>query len=410
VRPAGRGNPVPYRITFTPRLHKPRIKSGSLPTYRLYKRTGQAVVTLDGRDHYLGPHGSPESHEAYQRLIAEWLQRGRAAPPRACEAPPLSVNELILAYWRHAEAYYRDSPSALEKVRLSVRPLRRLYGRTPAADFRPLALQAVRDDLAARLARRTVNMRLGVIKRLFRWAAGQELVPPAIYEGLRAVEGLREGRSAARESRRVRPVTEEQVGRTLPLVSSHVRGLIELQWLTGARSGELCTLRPCDIDRSGPVWVYRPRHHKNDHRGQGRLIFLGPKAQSVLRPFLGIPPDAYVFSPRRSMEDRYAALRQARRSTVPPSQRDRRKSDPRRRPGEHYTVRSYYKAVRSACRRGGIPPWHPHQLRHAAATRLRQEYGVEAARVILGHASAATTEIYAELDRQAAVRVMAAVG
>jgi hypothetical protein len=41
----------------------PRSKSGSLPSYRLYKRTGQAVVTIDGRDHYLGEHGSPESYD-----------------------------------------------------------------------------------------------------------------------------------------------------------------------------------------------------------------------------------------------------------------------------------------------------------------------------------------------------------
>jgi hypothetical protein len=41
------------------------------PDYRLHKRSGQAVVTLDGLTYYLGPHGSPESRAEYDRLIAE---------------------------------------------------------------------------------------------------------------------------------------------------------------------------------------------------------------------------------------------------------------------------------------------------------------------------------------------------
>jgi integrase len=130
----------------------------------------------------------------------------------------------------------------------------------------------------------------------------------------------------------------------------------------------------------------------------------------VLRPFLAGDAAAYAFSPRQAMQERYRALRRARRSKVPPSQADRRKRRPRRQPGACYTVRSYCHAVRRACARGGIEPWHPHQLRHAAATYLRKEYGVELARIILGHKTAFTTEIYAEADRAQAVRVMKEIG
>jgi hypothetical protein len=41
------------------------------PTYRLHKPRNWAVVTIEGRNHYLVPYGSPESHEKYARLIAE---------------------------------------------------------------------------------------------------------------------------------------------------------------------------------------------------------------------------------------------------------------------------------------------------------------------------------------------------
>jgi integrase len=54
--------------------------------------------------------------------------------------------------------------------------------------------------------------------------------------------------------------------------------------------------------------------------------------------------------------------------------------------------------------------WHPHQLRHNAATQLRKEYGIEVARIILGHRSAAVTEIYAELDDEKARKVMRRIG
>jgi hypothetical protein len=47
------------------------------PVYRLHKRTGQAVVTIDGRDLYLGKHGTVASREAYQRTIGEWKQGRR---------------------------------------------------------------------------------------------------------------------------------------------------------------------------------------------------------------------------------------------------------------------------------------------------------------------------------------------
>ena len=60
--------------------------------------------------------------------------------------------------------------------------------------------------------------------------------------------------------------------------------------------------------------------------------------------------------------------------------------------------------------KAGVPHWHPHQLRHNAATNLRREFGIELARIILGHATAFTTEIYAEADRQQAMEVVAKIG
>ncbi|MEM7315226.1 MAG: tyrosine-type recombinase/integrase [Planctomycetota bacterium] len=54
--------------------------------------------------------------------------------------------------------------------------------------------------------------------------------------------------------------------------------------------------------------------------------------------------------------------------------------------------------------------WSPNQLRHSAATEIRKKYGLEAAQVTLGHASADVSQIYAERDMAKAKEAMRQVG
>ena len=82
--------------------------------------------------------------------------------------------------------------------------------------------------------------------------------------------------------------------------------MIRFQRLTGCRPGEVCILRPCDVDTSGEVWAYRPESHKTEHHGRDRVIFLGPKAQDVLRPYLLRDKTAYCFVPAESERKRNA--------------------------------------------------------------------------------------------------------
>ena len=66
-----------------------------VPSYRLHRPSGQAVVTLSGKDLYLGRHGAEESRAEYDRLVMEWLSNGRRAEPEPA-APTFTVNELLL--------------------------------------------------------------------------------------------------------------------------------------------------------------------------------------------------------------------------------------------------------------------------------------------------------------------------
>jgi hypothetical protein len=125
------------------------------PSLRRHKPSGLGVVTLSGKDRYLGrwPEGQkdppPEVQAEYDWVVAEWLAsgRGRAQPAQERAAGP-TVEELLAAFWEHVQQHYRHadgSPtSEVSDYRLSLRPLRHLYAELAVRDFTPLKLKAVR--------------------------------------------------------------------------------------------------------------------------------------------------------------------------------------------------------------------------------------------------------------------------
>ena len=394
-------------------------KATRIPSYRLHKPTGLAVVRLNGRDFYLGKHGTAKGKAEYERLIAEWLTHHRQLPAERSSSPsrkgPISISELILAYWRHAEAYYvKDGrpTSTLHGIKSSIRPLHELYGHTPASAFGPVALKTTRQAIIDQgLSHGVVNKFVGIIKRMFRWGAENEMIPPSVYHGLQTVSGLRRGHSAARETTPVRPVPEPYVKEVLHHVSRQVAAMIQLQLYTGMRPEEATTIRGCDLDTTGTIWIYRPGSHKTEHHGHERIIYVGPQAQEVVQPFLKADLGAYLFSPQNAKEEQNQQRRATRKTPMTPSQAKRRpKTRPRRMPGRCYTTGSYARAIARACENAGVPHWSPNQLRHNAATFLRKEFGIDAARIILGHRSPAVTEVYAELDHAKAIDIMNKVG
>ena len=196
----------------------------------------------------------------------------------------------------------------------------------------------------------------------------------------------------------------------------------------------------------GAAWICRLKEHKTAWHGHERRIYIGPRAQRVLAPFLLGDPSAYCFSPTEAEAERRERLHDERTTplscgNVPGSNR---KDDPERTAGERCTTDSYRRAIARACDHAFPPPeplakredetiaewqarltpeqkkglatwqkarrWHPHQLRHNAATELRKEFGIEAASIPLGHRSPAITELYAEQDEQQAIEAIMKVG
>jgi integrase len=399
-----------------------------VPSYRLHKPSGQARVIINGRHHYLGVYGSGESKSKYARLISEQAAPDNTNTQYGSEQfSDLTIDELLIQYLDFAKEYYvlQDGRSSREltSMKEAMRHIRELFGSDLAGEFGPKKLKAIREHMinVHDLSRGVINNRVNRMKRIFRWAVSEELIPTKVYEGLRTVPGLRKGRTKARETNPVKPVCDEQVQAVLPFVSSPVRTMIQLQRLTGMRPCEVVLIRKCDIDMSGEIWIYTPMEHKNSWRGHERNIPLGPKSQNLLQTFLDQELGAYLFSPKQAERERNLHKRQQRKTPMTPSQKKRkRKKHPRKSAGDHYDTASYRRAIKygiaqlnkQLAREGKtpIPDWYPLQLRHSRATELNEMFGIEAAAVSLGHAHAEVTKVYAERNLKLAIKVAKQVG
>ncbi len=378
------------------------------PAYRHYKPKDLAVVRLRGRDIYLGKYDSPSSWREYYRLITEFLAPAERmnvdseGPPPAPH--PISIKKLCLNYYEFAQGeYVKDGKPTGEVVCLkyALRRILKLFADQSAANFSPKGLKLVRDEFVRDgQIRTTVNNNIARIKRMFSWAVENELIPVTTYQAIATVKGLKKGRSAAPEPKKVKPVKDEAVLAALPFMPAPVRAMVELQRIIGCRPSEITQLRPCDVDLSDDCWCYVPHSHKTEHHGCERRIYFGPRSQEILRPWLERDPQSYCFSPKESVEA-LRRLKQEKRQT-PIGQGNRqgtnKKRNPKRQPGVKYSTGSYRRAIARACELAKIEPWRPNQLRHARASEVSKTADIDAARCVLGHSDPRITENYAEVD------------
>jgi integrase len=393
-----------------------------IPSYTRHKASGQAVVRINNQDFYLGGYGTPVSYEKYHRLVAEHFPNGPEHGGETSSITPLlrpngdlSVMELVAAYWLHAKEYYvkNGNPTSEQaSLRLAFRPLLELYGHAECRNFGPLALAAVRNKMIeTRITRKRINQHVGRIRRMFKWGVSREMLPADVFQALATLEGLRKGRTKAKESQPVKPVSEEHVQAVLPFLQPQVRDMVRLQRKIGCRPQEVILIRPCDVDRSQDPWIYTPSSHKCEHLELERKIPIGSEGQKILFPWLDRAPGSYCFSPRESREAYFDERRRNRKTPHTPSSRNRQRMvNPKRKPRERYTTSGYDYAVARACKKAKVPHWHPNQLRHTVATEVRSKYGLEGSQVVLGHSTANITQVYAERDFEFAKQIMKEIG
>lgn len=408
------------RLQRPPAYRHRSIRGRDVAYVRLFDQDTRKI-----RDYWLGEFGSAESREKFARILAEWESRGRrlsrAQIDRSSAHGP-TVSQVCHAF--REEVVPRYVPGEQRAFEMAIRLLRRMFGETPAASFGPNALRLVRQSMLIadqggrrpRIAwsRSTTNHMVGRIRMIFKWAASREFLPVTVYQSLRTLEPLRRGCTDVREGRRVLPADLNHVVAVRKAVAPPVAAMINLQLLTGMRSGEVCRIRPCDINMSGKVWSYEPREHKTSYHGKQRTIYLGPKAQEIIKRFLaGKATDSFIFSPCEAVDWHRTSRHAARKTPLSSGNRPGTncKTEPTRSPGAGYDTASYRRAIDYGCAKAGVPHWHPHQLRHNYATDIRKKYGLEAAQILLGHSSALVTEaVYAERDMEKAQQIAQVIG
>lgn len=379
-----------------------------VPKYRK-NGDGRAFVEHQTQRTYLGIWGTPESKRAYRHFLLTIFEE----PVQIVVPARAKIAEVCLQYLDWAETYYQiDGVPSQEflNVRSALGDFVDLFGNRPASELGPRLILKLQDALVeADYARTTINGRVSRVKRALRWCASREIIPGSVAESIWTVDGLHKGRTRAREPKPVKPVPAEVVAATLPFLSPIVAAMVQVQYLCGMRPQDVCAMRLMDIDRSSSIWIYRPESHKNTWRGKELIKAVPPAAQQLLEPFLDRADDVYLFSPRESIA--WWNQQRSRKTRQFPCEiravEKRKKLTMKRRGGRplssRYSTCSYGKsivvAVEKANKAGAsVPVWHPNQLRHSIATKLRKLLGQQAAQAWLGHAKIDTTALYAEVQ------------
>lgn len=326
-------------------------KRNTLPSRLSHRPSGQDRIIWKGKTIYLGRTGSAEADAKYRRIVRSIVDTGEAViEPSATTCRFLAIRFMV----HTTQSFPADSkePKAYDRA---MKLLLEALGNELADSITPAKFAGMRDAWArAGKSLRTINKHHNQILAAFRWGVTVELVPASVWHALQAVPRLKPRRSPAKDPREVGPVEWARVEAIRDHVRPQVWAMICVQWHTGMRSGEMLAMTPGEIIEG----TYRPGRHKNAWRGHVREIPLGPKCREILGPWIdGKAAGEKIF------------------------------------PG--YSAQSYGRAVRRACESAGVPHWHPHQIRHAYATRVRASHGLDAAQAILGHKHARVTEIYA---------------
>lgn len=427
-------------------------------TSRWYDDRGKQRRKRFGLGHLVDDGEALRAYKNWKKR--EWDEKEQVRNPES-DAATYTVQQLALDYSDHAAATYRKNgkpTSHVADIGCAMQAIIDAWGLRPVISIESHELAKLRDGMiwvtgvgGERLKPRslkTVNGRLSIIKDAFRWAATEKgRVPEAKAVAMRLVKPLAKGRSAAKDPKKIKSVSDDWVEQTKRNLPSALKTMVDVQRLAGMRPGEVCVMRPCDIETySDDVWLYRPHTYKMEHKDAVRIVALGPKCIELLRPFLKRQHDtqAYLFSPAEAHAERLAAKRAGREVKMWPSHKRRLSENPVEGIGGVYSEQTYRKAIHHACKLTWPFPdhktdkelaklaaadpaalaahrvarkawqdqhrWNPNQIRHSAATIITRQFGIAVARDVLGHADIATTQLYLDPDLQSAIEAARKVG
>lgn len=325
---------------------------------------------------------SPHSLRAYQgdvRELLEHVHRARDLDARPARAPAGDAAGRVAGADGAAPADEERRRLRPEPADLEARAAALAAPFDPARLDRPMLRSYLASLKARGLARSSIERRLAGLRTFWRFLRAQGLVED---------DPTRQVRSPRRRRLLPRCLRADEVARLMDAPTDaddpfplRDRAILETIYGAGLRIAEAGGLDLGDLVRSPDGLVLRVRG-KGRHE---RLAPVGRRAEAAIT--------AWVEGERRSI---LAALLAgtAAATGLPPDPLFLNKH------GERFGVRGLRRLIVRMARRAGLPAWvTPHTLRHSFATHLLENGAdLRAIQELLGHASLATTQVYAHVS------------
>jgi len=321
----------------------PKRLENALPKPR--KLRNSLVAYADGKRVVFGNYDDAATWKKFSDFCEERKNKGTQTPaqpsltdPPTSDQPPnrascvptnrngntpILVGELITQFLEAAQKTRNQIDFGNYKI---VGKVLWRYREVTTADFDAFLLLQIQEGFVAYgYARRYCNKLTNYIIHIFKWGEVRRLVPPGKSGQLKVIEPVRIGSAKDNEERM--PVDDDVVERTLPYLLPVYQAFIRIVRATGARPSEICRMKVSDVDRTDPkIWVYRLRHHKTMRYNKRRVLAFGMKEQVALLPYLDKKDHEAVFSPKDAVAELKEKRRDARKTPLTPSQKERDKN------------------------------------------------------------------------------------
>ena len=278
---------------------------------------------------------------------------------------PSTVADALTAWLERVEVNHAGKPATIRSYRFQAGRWRRRWGSLQLAELDRGELESWRDARLARVAPRTVNTERAILLSFLNWCKRNELI-----EELPRIDPVR---GVPRKRRRPPALEPEQVEALIRAAREHpklqIRALEPAIWLgayAGLRRAEICGLEWQDVDQEERILTVQPHGGFSPKSNESREVPLGPKLAGYLEALRQREPRA-----------RWVCLN----------------ADRGRWNLESLTFWACRLWKAAKIYEKGEPTLHA--LRHSYASWLVADGAdVETVRMLLGHSSITTTELY----------------
>jgi integrase len=366
----------------------------SVRNLQLRKDRDYACAYLKGKKIMLGRWGTPEADANFRQLQIQVL-----TDPTLTSLQPeqVTVDDLCFGYLQYAKEY---DPGHFFSIKTAITILLQGFSGQAVNSLDTRHFLHLQDRFVQHgVSRQYCNSLMRYIRAMLKWGSLRKLVSPLVLAEATLVPAIKKGKTTAYEKPQRQDVPDEIVDRTLQFLLPTLRDMVQVQRLSTMRPSETCRMKPGEIDTEYTtaegvnIWMYTPGTHKSSWREKSRngeyvrIIPLGKTEQEIIAPRLVSKADEdFIFSPKDTMQEKYARDAANRKTKVQPSQikrKERNAKKSRRKDRDCYSRDSYNRAIHRAIiaankflpKSEQIQHWTPYQLRHAAVTAITLETG-----------------------------------